>query len=231
MWHPDTPSDYRNQIVTGDARELAERIPDRSIDLIFTDPVYDRIDDYAWLAQLATRILKPDCACLVWCSSIKQYDVQPVMRQYLNFVLPLTYTKVAKAYKVWGYKTFLWSTPLLWFQLGGDHFHKGHDWPIDTIIEHSNSIVSTSTPPKNSYKWHKNPEAYQYWMMRFVKPGMIVYDPFTGSGSLPAVCKQQGVNFIASEIQPNVAETARKRLEDTPIPFDVYLPEQQSLAL
>ncbi len=56
-----------NKITTGDARELTKLIPDESIDLIFTDPVYDRIEDYEWLAKEAYRILKPDRACLVWC--------------------------------------------------------------------------------------------------------------------------------------------------------------------
>lgn len=227
-WHPDTPESYRDQIVTGDARELAKHIPDASIDLIFTDPVYERIDDYAWLAEEATRVLKPDCACLTWCSSVKQYDVQPVMRKYLNFVLQLTYTKVAKAFKVWGYKTFLWTTPCLWFQKGGDHFHKGHDWLIDTVIDHSNAIVSTDTPPKNSYKWHKNPEAF-YWLHRFIKPGMVVWDPFCGSGSLPVECKKYGYRFIASEIDPDVATAARKRLADVQ-PIDArFLVEQETL--
>lgn len=44
----DTPE---NGIYTGDARELAKAIPDESVDLIFTDPVYDRIEDYRWLAE------------------------------------------------------------------------------------------------------------------------------------------------------------------------------------
>ncbi len=28
MWHPDMPLEYRNQIVTGDARESAHHIPE-----------------------------------------------------------------------------------------------------------------------------------------------------------------------------------------------------------
>jgi DNA modification methylase len=220
-----------NEIITGDARELAPLIPDNSVDLVFTDPVYERTEDYAWLAEQAARVLKPDSACLVWCSSVKQYEVQPLMRQHLNFVLQLTYTKVAKAYKVWGYKTFLWTTPCLWFQKGGDHFHKGHDWLIDTVIDHSNAIVSTSTPPKDSYKWHKNPEAYVYWLLKFVRPGMVVWDPFAGSGSLPVECKRHGINFYASEIDPKVAQQARERLAHAQ-PIDaMFAEEQEQLAL
>ena len=61
------PTDDPNQgIYTGDARELAKAIPNESIDLIFTDPVYDRIDDYRWLAECGARVLKPNSACFVF---------------------------------------------------------------------------------------------------------------------------------------------------------------------
>lgn len=226
------PDDYLNQIVTGDARALAERIPDESVDLVFTDPEYDDLDAYRWLAETAARILKPDRACLVWCSNVKQFEVQPAMRQYLRFVLPLNYTKIAKAFKVWGYKTFLWTTPCLWFQKGGDHFHTSHDWLIDTIVDviRGNSIVTALAPPSDTYKWHKNPEAYVSWLKAFTKPGDVVYDPFTGSGSLPVECKRLGRNFIASEIKPDVAELARARVDSTAVIDPVFI-EQSEMAL
>ena len=42
-----------NEIITGDARELAKDIPDNSIDLIFTDPPYAKeyIPLYGWLSK------------------------------------------------------------------------------------------------------------------------------------------------------------------------------------
>jgi DNA modification methylase len=202
------PAHFLNQIITGDARALAEQIPDESIDFIFTDPVYENIDDYRWLAQTAARVLKPDSACLVWCANVGQYQVQPVMAEYLKFVIPLSYTKIAKAYKAWGYKTFLWTTPCLWFQKGSHD----HGWLIDTVVDHCNAIVSTAVPPTTTYKWHKNPEAYIAWLKAFTKAGDVVYDPFTGSGSLPIECKRLGRNFIASELKPEIAQMARDRL-------------------
>lgn len=219
------PTMYMNHIVTGDARRLAEHIPDESIDMIFTDPVYENLDDYCWLAETAARILKPGRACLVWCSSVTQYAVQPLMRQYLNFVLPLTYTKVAKAYQMFGYKTFLWSTPCLWFQKGSHD----HAWLIDTVVDHCNAIVSTTAPPTNTYKWHKNPEAYIRWLTAFTRPGDVVYDPFTGSGSLPVECKRLRRNFVASELMPDVAELARQRVAAALVPDIRFDPEQSEL--
>lgn len=220
-----------DQIITGDARELAKSIPDQSVDFIFTDPVYENIDDYAWLAETAARVLKPEKACLVWCSSVKQYEVQPLMRNHLTFVLQLTYTKVAKAYKVWGYKTFLWTTPCLWFQKDGDHFHENHEWLIDSILDYGNAVVSTAAPPNGTYKWHKNPEAYTYWLLRFTKPGDVVWDPFTGTGSLPLVCAAHGRHFIASEIVPEVADRARARLAQVQSQPRLPTMEQYSMEL
>lgn len=81
-----------NQIYTGDARELAKAIPDESVDLIFTDPVYDRIDDYQWLAETAARLLKPNSACLVWIANPRILQVGEAMKA-LNFVMPLNYVK------------------------------------------------------------------------------------------------------------------------------------------
>lgn len=61
------PNDDENcGIYTGDARELAREIPDESVDLIFTDPVYDRIDDYKWLAETAARVLNATGHLLAW---------------------------------------------------------------------------------------------------------------------------------------------------------------------
>lgn len=221
------PVEYLNQIITGDARQLAERIPDESIDLIFTDPVYENLDDYRWLAETAARVLRHGGSCLAWCSCVKQYGVQPVMSEYLKFCLPLNYTKIAKAYRAFGYKTFLWSTPCLWFQKGPHD----HAWLIDTVVDHCNAIVSTATPPTDTYKWHKNPEAYITWLKAFSKPGDIVYDPFTGSGSCPIECKRLGRNFIASELKSDIADMARRRLADVAVMHPAFLEEQETFAL
>lgn len=216
-WHPDMPEEYRDAIVCGDARELATRIPDESVDLVFTDPVYERIEDYAWLAQEAARVLKPGGACLAWCSSIRQYAVHPVMVPHLTFVLPLTYTKIAKSYRAFAYRTFLWTTPCLWFHKGKTH---DHQWLIDTVVDvDGNAIVSTDTPPTDSYKWHKNPEAHRRWLRALCPEGGVVWDPFTGSGSLPVECRLLGRRFVASEMKPDVAATAQARVDAAVLPM------------
>ena len=216
-WHPDIPKEYRNQIVTGDARELTKRIPDESIDLIFTDPVYDRIEDYEWLAETAARVLKPDSTCLVWIANPRIEHVLRVMGKYLAFVMPFVYTVPGKGYMMFSRTTFVWSTLCLWFEKG--HSRKTGAKP-DTVIGGGRTAFG--------HKWNKNPDAFINWTGIF--PG-TVFDPFTGGGTIPAVCKILSRNYIAFEIDPATAEMARERVLNTQPPLFVPEPEQLALSI
>ena len=215
IWHPDMPEEYKNQIVTGDARELAKRIPDESIDLIFTDPVYDRIEDYEWLAILAARILKSDSACLMW------QGQQWLENTYLALsASPLTYrwqlgwyasNNMQMVGKI-GRKL----APLLWYE-------RGHSNPWRCCREIVDSPIPSGDRP---HKWAKRPDAVAHYLEKFAQVGGIIFDPFTGGGTVPAVCKQLGRNYIAFEIDPATAELARERVRNTQPPLFVMEPEQ-----
>jgi len=206
-----------NEIYTGDARELSKAIPDESVDLIFTDPVYQNIEDYEWLAQEAARALKPDSACLVWCSKPLAAPCQIAMENHLEYVYTLDYVVPAKPYRLRFYHLFLWTTPCLWMQ-------KGHSipeaWFPDTIISRKQA--------NGDHKWNKNPEAFFQWMQIFTQPGAIVYDPFTGGGTVPAVCKMLQRNYLAFEIDPDTADLARQRVAQTQPPLPFFEPVQPS---
>jgi DNA modification methylase len=206
-----------NTIMTGDARELAKTIPDESVDMVFCDPVYSNIDDYRWLAETAMRVLKPDSACLAWCS--KAGESQFAMQESgLNYHWTLNYTVQAKPTLLFHYGLFTWTTPCLFFAKG----HRKASPPIpDTFI--------SKAPPDNGFKWNKNIEVINRWMRSFTKPGDIVYDPFAGSGTVPAVCKMTGRNYLASEIDPVRAATARQRVEQAPMPLFVLENEKQAV--
>lgn len=220
MWHVDMPMEYRDAIVTGDAKELAKRIPDESIDLIFSDPVYDHMEDYAWLAETAARVLKPNSAALVWIANPRIFEVGAAMSNHLRFVLPLNYTVPGGTYMLFSRKVFSWSTVCLWYEKGKSATRKAIP----------DSVISTQQTA-NGFKWNKNPEAMAKWLDAFTTPGAIVYDPFTGGGTVPAVCKMLGRHYIASEIDPGTAERARQRVRDTQPPLLVVEPEQLRMAV
>jgi hypothetical protein len=57
----------------------------------------------------------------------------------------------------------------------------------------------------------------------------IVFDPFTGGGTVPAVCKMLGRNYLAFEIDPATAEMARQRVANTQPPL--FVPEAVQLGM
>ena len=59
----------------------------------------------------------------------------------------------------------------------------------------------------------------------------VILDPFTGGGTVPAVCKMLGRNYIAFEIEPATAEAARERVLNTQPPLFVLEPEQVEMQL
>ncbi len=219
-WHPDIPEEYRNQIVTGDARILAERIPDASVDLIFTDPVYDRIDDYRWLAETAARVLKPDSACLVW------FDHLNFDAAYKAMVPPLSYAWMMYWQRhgpiTYGRTGVSVITPCLWLEKGNSRIqHAIADW-----IPTANGGLRAFT-----HCWGKPQAVVSKWLSAFTSDNATIYDPFTGGGTVPAVCKMLGRNYIASEIDPDTAERARERVLMTQPPLFVMQEEQAQLEL
>jgi DNA modification methylase len=219
------PTDDPNQgIYTGDARVLTEAIPDESVDLIFTDPVYDRIDDYRWLAETAARVLKPDRACLVWYGIGFLDETMRVLCEHLSYrwQLILFYNNLVRTPHVdAGWSKY---AGCLWYENGHMKARKGIDLlsvPVFGDLESTGGLVN--------HGWSKPIRFFEFWIPRFVKNDDIVFDPFTGGGTVPAVCKMLGHHWLAFEIDPATADTARERVRNTQPPLFVLQPEQLTL--
>ena len=214
----DTPE---NGIYTGDARELAKAIPDESVDLIFCDPIYDRIDDYRWLAETASRVLKMDRACLAWCGIGHIEPTLSALSTALSFRWQFAVMQMdgpTCPSKRFFYKGFnKWHT-CLWFE-------KGKGDPERHIVD----FVISKKETGNDHKWRKGTGSYIHWLSRFVGCDSITFDPFTGGGTVPAVCKMLGRRYLAFEIDPDVAQTARDRVRETQPPLPNLMCEQLEL--
>ena len=65
----------------------------------------------------------------------------------------------------------------------------------------------------------KPEEACDRVLRLLTRPGDIVLDPFTGSGTIPAVCKRLGRQYLAFEVARDTCEAARQRVRDTQPPL------------
>lgn len=217
----------RDTIVTGNARDLTDTIPDGCARMVFTDPVYQNLDDYDWLARLALRVLQPRGVVLVWTSFPNLGATQSIMEAAgLQYVYTLCYTVIAKTWRMHWYHLFSWTTPCLWFQRPGEAT-RPNQWMPDTIQETillDNTVIANE-PPETPFVWNKNPKPIRVWIERFTRSGEIVVDPFAGTGTVPVVCQTLGRSFYACERDPERAEEARRRLAATPLPLWIDEPD------
>ena len=209
----DTPE---NGIYCGDARELAKAIPDESVDLVFTDPVYDRIDDYRWLAATARRVLKPDRVCLAFVDSRNSGLAEMAMRDSLTFQWRLYYVIPGKPGALHLYGIYPCTTVCLYFAKG---HAKASPYIPDTLV--------SSARPDSKFRWQKNTAVLRRWTESFTGEGGIVLDPFAGSGSIAAASRALWRSYLAFEIDPDICALARDRVRNTQPPLFVPESEQQ----
>lgn len=209
-----------NSIVTGDAKELSKFIPDESIDLIFTDPVYSNIEDYEWLAETAARVLKPRKSVLCYIAHHREAEIMCVMVPHLKQAPVLQdqiYTQTPG--RLFSHSLQCNLMPVVWFSKG----LPDNKW---MYIEVSNQMRG-----KRQHKWHKNVAAIKYRILKFTNEQEIVFDPFCGGGTIPEATNLLNRQYLAFEINPETADLARQRVANTQAPLPLVYPQQLEIAL
>lgn len=212
-----------NEIMTGDARKLARTIPDASVDLVFTDPVYDQKTLYTWLARIARRVLKPGGAVLVW-SNGKWHHQNARWMEGAGLTWRYDFGCVSNTgpAPMCG-KVIAKTNRLIWLDVDGKSKMTGYL---------ADGFISTQWGKMyGEWEWTKNPVFCTQALLAFTHRGALTYDPFTGVGTIPAVCRMQGRDYYASEIDPATAERARERLAATNPPLPGIYVEQAGLDL
>jgi len=234
MWHPDMPQEYRNQIVTGDARELAKRIPDESVALCLHDPPFgigfkyeNRYQDdpelylalLKWTIAESTRIAMPGGLCFVFVAQPQLRDVLPLFPEDArifaackNFV-QMRPTSVQYAYD-----------PVIFWQMPGDSLKedKGRDW-------HIGNTANTNGRGLSDAKGHGCPRPLDtiiYMVENFCPEDGVVVDFFMGSGTTAVAAKVTGRGWTGFELIPDTAEQARQRVSDV---YPLFVPEPEQL--
>ena len=215
------PNDENQGIYTGDARELARAIPDESVDLIFTDPVYDRIEDYRWLAETAARVLKHHKSMIAFCGHLHTMNAAAASLTN-NQLLPgpiLEHYVAGAVGRIFSHSVQANVLPALWLSRGTP----SSKWMA--VQERSIAIE------KRGHKWAKAEAMAKYRISRLTGLGEIVIDPFCGGGSHITISKMLGRRWLAFEIDPATAEIARQRIMQTQPPLFVMQPEQMEMTL
>jgi hypothetical protein len=175
----------------GDFRKIGNKIPDASVDLIFTDPPYDRkaIELYDGLGEFAARVLRPGGSLIAYVGHIQLPDVLTDLSRHLRYWWTCgCFHSEAKA-RMTEYGIVAGWKPIVWFvkETRGDK---------QTFI----TDVVTGAREKSHHDWQQSVSEARYFIELLTQPEDFVVDPFCGGGTTPVACIQSGRKWASFEI-------------------------------
>jgi 16S rRNA G966 N2-methylase RsmD len=190
-----------------------EDIPDNSIDLIFTDPPYDKESLYIYdaLHKLAARVLKPGGNLVVYSGHhfLPQiFNCMNIENSGLRYIWQFIIDQTGAHSTMHLYRLEVHYKPLLWFVKGN----------IPTNTDTANSVIKDlikSTPPDKSFhNWAQSSTEAEYIISKLSFENQIVLDPFMGSGTTGITAIKLNRKFIGIEIDEDTFNIAKGRIAE-----------------
>jgi DNA modification methylase len=216
-------------LIQGDCLKILPTLPDESVDLILTDPPYNKKKDYevykdnlteeeywefmeGWIKE-SFRILKNDGFLCFSCSQEQIWIFKPLCEKVgFRFDHLLIWSsgecKAHLPHERWlrTYEPFL-------FLVKGEGRKLNNEWGYNNM-----DVFRVRSPHKNSKedkKYHptqKPLKVMENIVAKASERGMIVLDPFLGSGTTMVACRNLKRNCIGIEINKNYIDIIKKRL-------------------
>ena len=199
------------EILTGDFRELSKNIESDSIDLVCTDPPYPRefLPLWADLGRVAARVLKPSGFLVSYSGNMFLPEVMGMLGEHLSYYwLGGLYHRGPKS-RIWARNILQAMKPILVYQKP----------PYKIQSYRFIDLVESPKQDKRHHKWGQPVIPTRRLVEAFSNESDLIFDPFLGGGTTAVACRQTGRNCIAHEIDPEVAERARKRVATCQMPL------------
>lgn len=190
-------------LIVGDLCEVGSQIPDGSIDLIFTDPPYDKeaVKLYGALAELGKRVLKPSGILVAYSGQMHLPQIMTLMGEHLDYMwmCGIGHTGGATWFRKWNLNN-QWK-PLLMYGKP----------PIVPYWNRFDDFISGGRE-KDHHEWQQSLTEACHYIEALCPPGGAVLDPFLGSGTTLVAAKQLGRQYFGIEIDEVTARAAQERI-------------------
>lgn len=194
-------------IVWGDYRLKGNCLADASVELIFTDPPYERrqLGQYAELGRFAARVLKPGGSLIAYLGDYALPEVLTLVLKSpeLKFWWPLAVLHGGRTALVDKLGVVVRHKTLLWFVKGSQRARRAQ---VDSLVR--------SAPDKRFHQWGQGVEEAAYYIAKLTAPGALVVDPYAGGGTTCVAAAACGRRHLAFEKDRRAALGTRARLAE-----------------
>jgi len=197
------------KLLKGDFVQECKQIDDNSIDLIFTDPPYDKksLHLYEELGFTAHRLLKEGGSLITF---VGTYDIPKILelvqKNGLKYWWVICVKHTGAHAHMMQKRVFVYWKPMLWFVKGKD---------IMEGLESLPDFVESKPPDKTLHKWEQSTVEAEHVINKLtIGENQIVLDPFMGSGTTGIATLHLKRKFIGIEKDPEKFEIAKRRLEN-----------------
>lgn len=214
-----------NKIYNTDCLDFMRSMPDSCVDLVVTDPPYEI---HTKGGGLGRRPVYENGAL----GKISQgFDAEATLEQIARICKKINIfifcsTKQKPRIMNWGYERGCNIAELAWYKPNAAPFtNNTFKSDLENIIYIrekgvkikgiSKLFIRNCGKSKYGHPTEKPLEIIEKLILTASNEGDLIFDPFMGSGTTAAACKELNRNFIGCEIEAKYCEIAEKRLRKT----------------
>lgn len=178
-------------------------LPESSVDMIFTDPPYDKesIELFEALSRFAYRCLKPGAYLMTYTGKMFLPAIMNALGVCLEYVWEYGVFQPDSNHKIQKHHVFQAWRPILCYKKPGKTNTK--NWQLDMI---------RGTRDKSFHEWQQQIELPLKYIEAYTLPGELVVDPFAGGGTTLAACKLLKRNYLGFDKDETTVKIAKLRL-------------------
>jgi site-specific DNA-methyltransferase (adenine-specific) len=208
------PDDFIDKIICGDCLEVMKEIPDKSVNLVLTDPPYGIKESNEKNKTRGKYCSPKDYGHYDW-------DKQKVKKEYFEEIRRVSKNQVifggnyyasilgdSSCWLVWDKdngKNDFSDCELAWtsFKTAVRKFKWRWNGMLQEDMKNKEKRVHPTQKPLPLFKWI---------LEKYSQPNDIILDPFLGSGTTALACLELNRHFIGIELSPEYCEIARNRI-------------------
>lgn len=239
-------------LLKGDALELLEKVPAKSIDMIFADPPYnlsgknhltcksgrvancdkgewDQIDNIfefnlRWLTE-CVRILKDEGTIWVSGTLHNHPSIGVILKRLGLWIINDIIWYKPNAAPLLQRKRLAPSTELIWLASKSKKYYFNYDIAkkINSGKQMRNLWELSAPRHVTSHPTEKPEKLLERIILLGSREGDTILDPFMGSGTTGVVAKKLKRNFMGFEINKKYFEIAEKRIEKTELNLELFI--------